>query len=493
VPGQCTGVVDIGSNTSRLVVAKILPGLSFEIVDEERQSLRLAPARPGDPIPEETLARAEDAMRAFRAVAAAHSCDTIWPLATSGVREASNSDEARERLGRALGAEVFTVSSDEEGRLALNAALHSTGLRDGVLLDVGGGSLQLVYVKDREHVQTVSLPDGALRLSRRFLASDPPSKAERDKMAAYLKSELADLRPLHASESLFVTGGAARTLARVLQRRSPAYPMTRVHQYQVHRLDLETLADDLARMTVTEKQRVPGLREDRADILYAGTAAILGVMRRLRAETMMVCAQGLREGLLYWLVGAPDIHSVREVRRRSALLYRARLGLSPEASAQTEEVALKLHGLLEPAASHNDRELLSTAALLADTGAAIGYGERDRHAEYLVTHGELHGFSQREVMLMAKVVGSQRKLRTRQADITPPLEPPDARAIERLGAILGVASALRRFPDAHPTVTARRSRVQIADVPEEAVLLLQEQLGRLTAAYGVEAVVVPDA
>jgi exopolyphosphatase/guanosine-5'-triphosphate,3'-diphosphate pyrophosphatase len=294
-PGQCMGVIDIGSNTCRLVVARVLPGLSFEIIDEERQSLRLAPPRPGDPIPEETLTRAEAAMRAFRQVAASHQCASVWPLATSGVREAANGEEARQRLAAALGAEVITVSSDEEGRLALNAALRSTALRDGALLDVGGGSLQVVYVRNGDHLRTVSHPDGALRLTRRLLRSDPPSKSERDKLASLLKRDLKELEPLHGGEPLYVTGGAARTLARVLQRRSPLYPMSRVHQYEIRRADLEVLVDDLGRMTVAEKQRVPGLREDRADILYAGAAAILAVARRLRVESLTVCGQGLRE------------------------------------------------------------------------------------------------------------------------------------------------------------------------------------------------------
>jgi exopolyphosphatase/guanosine-5'-triphosphate,3'-diphosphate pyrophosphatase len=491
-PGQCMGVIDIGSNTCRLVVARVLPGLSFEIIDEERQSLRLAPPRPGDPIPEETLTRAEAAMRAFRQVAASHQCASVWPLATSGVREAANGEEARQRLAAALGAEVITVSSDEEGRLALNAALRSTALRDGALLDVGGGSLQVVYVRNGDHLRTVSHPDGALRLTRRLLRSDPPSKSERDKLASLLKRDLKELEPLHGGEPLYVTGGAARTLARVLQRRSPLYPMSRVHQYEIRRADLEVLVDDLGRMTVAEKQRVPGLREDRADILYAGAAAILAVARRLRVESLTVCGQGLREGLLYWLIGSGSPPAVSELRRRSALLFRARLGLPAEAPGQVEEAAMRLHELLEPQVDLEGREILSAAAILADVGSAIGYGERDRHAEYLITHGDLQGFSQRELMLIAKAAGSQRKLRVRQADIAPPLEPPDARTIERLSSILAVAGALRRFPEAQPAVSARKRRgLEISSVPEEAVLLLEEPLARLRAAYGVEATVAP--
>jgi exopolyphosphatase/guanosine-5'-triphosphate,3'-diphosphate pyrophosphatase len=429
-------------------------------------------------------------MRAFRQVAASHQCSSLWPLATSGVREASNGEEARRRLGEALGAEVITVSSDEEGRLALNAALQSTALRDGALLDVGGGSLQVVYVKDGDHLRTESRPDGALRLTRRLLRSDPPGKSERDKLATLLKRDLKDLEPLHGGGSIYVTGGAARTIARVLQRRSPLYPMSRVHQYEVRRADLEVLVDDLGRMTVAEKQRVPGLREDRADILYAGAAAILAVARRLRAESLIVCGQGLREGLLYWLIGCGEAPPVSELRRRSALLFRARLGLPAEGPGQVEAAAMRLHELLEPQVDLEGREILSAAALLADTGGVIGYGDRDRHAEYLITHGDLHGFSQRELMLIAKVASSQRKLRVRQPDIAPPLEPPDARTIERLSSILAVATALRRFPGAQPLVSARKRRgLEISGVPEEAPLLLEEPLARLTAAYGVDATV----
>jgi exopolyphosphatase/pppGpp-phosphohydrolase len=153
---------------------------------------------------------------------------------------------------------------------------------------------------------------------------------------------------------------------------------------------------------------------------------------------------------------------------------------------------MRLHELLEPQVDLEGREILSAAAILADVGSAIGYGERDRHAEYLITHGDLQGFSQRELMLIAKAAGSQRKLRVRQADIAPPLEPPDARTIERLSSILAVAGALRRFPEAQPAVSARKRRgLEISSVPEEAVLLLEEPLARLRAAYGVEATVAP--
>jgi exopolyphosphatase / guanosine-5'-triphosphate,3'-diphosphate pyrophosphatase len=290
-------LVDLGSNAVRFALASVIPGHSFRLAHTARAETRLASGRAGllsgrsirttVAATRRFLARVDDG-RPLRVVA----------IATSAVRDAGNAHRLIDALRRAAGIEVEVLGWEEEARLGAVAALASLPLRDALVIDLGGGSLQLTLVQDRAITPLTSLPLGALRATRRFLWHDPPTPGElralRQEAAALIGSALPPL-PIHAQ--LVGLGGTFRTLARMhlaAGRRRRAS----VHGFVLRRADVDALGQRLQSLPLRRRRRLPGLKARRADIIVAGTVVLDEAMAAAGRTALTVCERGVRHGLL---------------------------------------------------------------------------------------------------------------------------------------------------------------------------------------------------
>jgi exopolyphosphatase / guanosine-5'-triphosphate,3'-diphosphate pyrophosphatase len=448
-PERRLAVIDMGSNTFRLVVFRYRPGGSFQLVDEIRAVVRLSAGAGPEGLSAAAIERAAHTVRLYAAFCESAGVDDVAPVATSAVRDASNADEVLAALSADGALPVRMLSAEQEAWYGYLGAVNSTTLGDGHVLDLGGGSVQVSQVDGRKLGRTISRPLGAVRMTERFLPRQRASRADLKALRRHVAKELDGVSWLDRTGGRMVgIGGTIRTLAAMHQRRS-GYPLDEIHGYLLSRQGLEELVEDMAALPARDRSRLPGLKQDRADITLAGAVVISAALERLGVEVIEICAQGLREGIFYERFLAPAHPPlIGDVRRQSVLnlvdIYRCERAHAEHvtmlALAVYDELArLGLHAL-----EHPERELLWAAGMLHDAGVMVDYNDHHKHGFYLVLNAGLPGFRHRELALVALLVRAHRKALPTPSPLEGVLDPDDDERLMRLAACLRVAEQLER-------------------------------------------------
>ena len=298
-------VVDLGSNTFRLVVFAYRPGGPFRLVDEVREVVRLTEGTPpGDPISGDAIGRAARVARLFAGFCRGSGVDEVRAVATSAIRDAPNGDEVLAAIVDA-GIPARVVSGDEEARYGYLGAVNGTTLTDGLVAELGGGSIQVGRVSDRLLTRSMSRALGAVRMTDAHMTGQVTT---RDNVKALRRHALDVFRLdpwIEDGRRLVAMGGAVRTLATMAQKSSD-YPLGEVHGYLMERSALRELIVRMTALPRHERKRIPGLKADRADIMLAGAVVIDSLMQTAGVDRVEVCAQGLRWGVFWEAFLAPD-------------------------------------------------------------------------------------------------------------------------------------------------------------------------------------------
>lgn len=289
-------LVELGSNAVRCIVASIIPGVGFQVLREEREQTRLGGGRPGVLPPASVKETVRVVERFVRGVRREYQ-PRVLAVATSAVRDATNRRALIEKLRREVGVTVRVLSGEEEARLGAQAALWSLSFRDGVVADLGGGSLQLTQIREGEITWAASFPLGAVRTTARFFRNDRPTKEEIQALRQEIRRHCErDLPSRYKSEQIIGLGGTVRTLARMhlaaLDKQASRQGLCLQHP------DVSALRETLERLPVCDRTQLRGLKEERADIIFAGAIVVEEVMRLGGYRTLTVCTGGVRQGIL---------------------------------------------------------------------------------------------------------------------------------------------------------------------------------------------------
>lgn len=443
------GIIDLGSNTTRLIVMAYEPGRCFRLVDEVSEVVRLAEGVDSNGyLQPEPIRRAVEALRMFESFCHGTGVQTIIAVGTSAIREAANQDEFWAALRRATRLNLRIISAETEARYGYLGATNALGLRHGFIFDTGGGSTQVGAVLDRRLTEIFSVQAGVLRFTERYVRSDPVSKRDLRALRAGARDAFAPLDWLRTAPGLTLAGigGTVRTLARIDQKQR-AYPLDRVHGHMLTREHLAQIVEELARRPRREREQIPGLKADRADVTLAGAVIVEELMDRGGFRELLVSGQGVREGIFYehFLQGS-DPPLLDNPRAFSVLNLAYLSGYEQEHCRKVAELSLSLFDQLAPLHAYGpwERELLGYAATLHDIGVSVGYYDHHKHSEYLVHNAALLGFTHREIALLGFLVRNHRK---GLADVTPYLsilQPDDELRIMRLSALLRIAEYLER-------------------------------------------------
>jgi exopolyphosphatase/guanosine-5'-triphosphate,3'-diphosphate pyrophosphatase len=295
---ELVAVVDLGSTAVRILLARQTPAARFRILAQERVPTRLGGGAPG------TLPRAaiEATLRAVRRFFRRHAEPGAGPrivaVATAAVRDAHNRERLLAPLRYEEGIEVQVLSSRDEARLGVDAALESLPVRNAVVVDLGGASLQLSRVRHRRVVATASVPLGAVRTTRRFLRHDPPLPRElqalRDEVRAQLRVALP---PARRDEVIVGLGGTVRTLASIHVKNHRDERQNR-HGLRLRQSDITAIRERLEGVSPRVRRRIRGLKAERVDIIVAGAVVIEELLVFGGYHELVVCTRGVRDGLL---------------------------------------------------------------------------------------------------------------------------------------------------------------------------------------------------
>jgi exopolyphosphatase / guanosine-5'-triphosphate,3'-diphosphate pyrophosphatase len=458
--GEPLGVIDIGSNSGRVLVARVLGAAHLDVLGDARSSLRLVRevARTGQ-LSHETIDGTLRIVKGFLAVANSSGAERIIALATAAVREASNGEDFIQRTRHELGVPIQIADGDEEARFGFLGAVHGLPVQDGIVLDVGGGSLQLIHFRDRKLERSWSLSLGALRLSDRFLKSDPPTRGEMRalKEHVYARLENAGIRPLQGDERMVGTGGTVRNLAKVDRRMRGDYPITRLHAYVLDRRRLDGVAALVSGTPASGRATIPGLNSDRADSIVGGALAVQAVMDRLLATELTVAGYGLREGVALKSV-TEDAASVEQVQSVALSGLGDRFtAYDPVRAELRTHLARKIMIQLRPGSSAEVMLAVHSAARLLDIGASIDYYRRHTHSARIVCDANLDGFSHRSLALSAAAIYAVGEREATVKGYAPLLTSADQPIVEQIAAAVALADALVRYGSVDPeTISLER-------------------------------------
>jgi exopolyphosphatase/guanosine-5'-triphosphate,3'-diphosphate pyrophosphatase len=451
-PRTRVAAIDIGSNSIRQIVADISADGAIQVVDEMKAAPRLAAGldRHGALQPDAMTAAVESLTR-MSVLARQLGAKRVDVVATSAVRDARNAALFLARVKRETGLRVRVLDGDEEARLSFRSALAHFELGRGrtVVMDIGGGSLELAASADGLVDRLASLPLGALRLTERFEPDKRGPKAVR-KLRRVVRDAVRPLLPLRdwRGANVIGSGGTFTNLGGIYLARQGVETARSVHGTTVPRSELEHILEMLATMSSDERASVPGLNSGRVDIIVAGLAVAAEVMARLEAPSLTVSRYGIREGILLEAAHvAPTIADPGEARQRSVNDFAERCHYEAPHARAVQRLALALFDAIgdrlgcDPA----DRAVLADAALLHDVGYHISYDRHHKHSYHLVLHAELLGIAPAEQVIVANVARYHRGAPPKKKHGNyGPLDRELRRRIKRLAAILRVADGFDR-------------------------------------------------
>jgi exopolyphosphatase/guanosine-5'-triphosphate,3'-diphosphate pyrophosphatase len=459
-------VIDLGSNSFRLVVFSARPGRWWRQTDEIYESVRIGAglATSG------RLGQAGMERALHTIVTYAHFCRAtglgagqVSALATSAIREAANREQFLSRAREASGLDIRVLSPQEEARYGYLAAVNSTSLDDGVVLDLGGGSLQLGTVADRRPRELGSWPLGTVRMTERFMPERKTSAKQLRRLRDHVREELGDHGRGESRGKLVGLGGTVRNLATAAQRAADL-PSFGVQGFRLEHEALGALIEELAAMPASERGKVPGIKPERGDVILAGAAVVEAVMDLGGHDALEVTEAGLREGAFFeWYLAPADPPLFASVREASVRNLAAQYDSDPPHVEHVAALALQMFDALARDGVHPgdawERELLWASAMLHDIGMTVDYDDHHKHSRYLILNAGLPGFSPREVALIAQAARYHRKGSPGLDDLSALGEDGDDQRLDRLAALLRVAEQLERSRDQ----AVRRADVAVED------------------------------
>jgi exopolyphosphatase / guanosine-5'-triphosphate,3'-diphosphate pyrophosphatase len=455
LPPSRLAVIDLGSNSFRLVIFSAEESC-WRRIDEIYEPVRIGEglASTGR-LGEQPMERALAALDVF-----AHFCRTgeladesIDAVATSAIRDAENSREFLDLAHKRTGLSIRVLSREAEAHYGYLAALNSTTLSDGCVLDLGGGSMQLVRVEDRLARDSGSWALGAVRMTERFLSGGGPAKQRQlDALRAHVATELESAPWLaNGGRHLVGMGGSIRNLA-AATRRILGLPASGAQGTVIDRDVLDDLVRRLALLPASERSRVPGIKPVRADLILAAAVVIQVVLYTGQFDGVEVTEAGLREGIFFerYLAGA-DPPLFPDVRCASVMNLVGRYGIDPIHTRHVTDLALSMFDQLAELGLHKgdarERELLWAACELHDIGMSIDYEDHHKHSRYLILNGGLPGFSPAELAIVSQAARYHRKGMPDAGAMHELLDASDVRLLDRCAVLLRLAEGLERSRD----------------------------------------------
>lgn len=450
--------IDVGSNSIHMVVAQVESDGRFHVLDRAKERVRLGHrSLNAGKLSAEAMEAGIRTLAAFHTLADRHGSVRIKAVATSAVREAANGGEFIQRVRDEIGVRVRVIPGREEARLIYVGVAHAIDLTEGaaLIVDAGGGSVELILAVDGRPVQLHSLKLGVTRLSEKFINSDPPSNKELDA----LDQHVADiLDPVLARMSTYEidkvvgTSGTMLNLVTMAGHRRGTPPDAYLNNFSVTPDEIARVRRQVQRATDAERVRLKGLDAKRADIIVAGACIADQILRRVKAEEMVACTWALREGVLLDFIARnprkiAEVERFGEPRRRSVARLLRHLGDDSNHGPHVAQLALELYDQLAERLGLpiESREWLEHAAILHDVGHHIGHRDHHRHSQYLIANGDLLGFRKEEIDIIGFVARYHQKQVPKDDDEGfGDLSKGDRQIVRGLSALLRVADGLDR-------------------------------------------------
>ncbi|MBD2391178.1 MULTISPECIES: Ppx/GppA phosphatase family protein [Aphanizomenon] len=462
---QMIAAIDIGTNSLHMVIVKIEAALpSFTMIAREKETVRLGDRNliTGELKPEVML-KAIACLGRFKTLAHSLEVNSIVAVATSAVRESPNGKEFLHQIETELGLSVDLISGPEEARRIYLGVLSGMEFnhQPHIIIDIGGGSTELILGDSEEPRSLTSTKIGAVRLTGELVNSDPITETEFKYLQAYARGmlersveEVQEKLKIGEFPRLIGTSGTIETIATIHAREKLGLVPSTLNGYQFSLQDLRIWVTRLRKMTNVERATIPGMPEKRSEVILAGAVILQEAMTLLGVESLTVCERALREGIIVdWMLAHGFIDNrlrfQTSVRERSVLKTAKKYYSNLEHSERITAFALNIFDQTQGKLHYwntDQRKLLWAAAILHNCGHYVSHSSHHKHSYYLIRNGELLGYNETEIEIIANIARYHRKSapKKKHDNYRNLLHKEHRQMVNQLSAILRLAVALDR-------------------------------------------------
>ncbi|UWG98607.1 exopolyphosphatase [Dehalobacter sp. DCM] len=439
-------IIDIGSNSMHLLIVQIEEDGSYKIIDELKETVRLGEKANGaNRISMLKMAYALDTLSFFNDLCQALQVDEIITVATEAVRKAVNKHEFITKAKEDIGLDIRIISGEEESYYGYFGVINTLDLADGLIMDIGGGSTELVLFRNKQLEQAVSLPFGTLTLTQRFGLNGKINDSTKMNLHTFLNDHFQKINWVSGDWPLIGIGGSFRNLGKI-DRRQKKYPLEITHNYPMDAATVWKNYDSFAQLSLEQRSKVKGLSKERADIFFAALAEMTVLLEVSGVKELFISGSGLREGLFYerLLTSREPLPNILDHSLQNIMAHH-HVDLS-----HAQQVWKLCSGLFEClhdelACGINLKNVLKTAALLHDCGITINYYNHHMHSFYSILNSRINGLSHKELIMAALTASMHRKDEVRiAAPYQSILSDTEIAAVQKLGVLLRIAENLDR-------------------------------------------------
>ena len=451
-------VVDIGTNSIHMVLADIGADFSYTVLDRFKDMTRLGDGSfKTHRLSTASIHRGVEVIQNLTSLAHNKGFDQIIATATSAVREAKNGGEFLKAVLKQTGLRVRVVSGHEEARLIYLGVRHSMELSDGpsLIVDVGGGSVELIACNRNRMLFGKSLKLGAIRLKDLYVKEDPPQNNSIKQMEKMIDRQLQlALKGVKEKqiERVVATSGMAANLTEIIYLRRTGRPLGQLNLADISLDEVRAVESQLKKRDLQSRLNISGLDPRRVDTILPATMVLRHLMEHTHLTKMIISDKAIREGLIYDFIerhqeGIRAEQEIPNIRWRHVTLFARRCQYSEVHSRHVVMLATmlfdqtqSLHGL-----GQQEREWLEFAALLHDVGYLVHVRQHHKHSYYLIKHGDISGLTEEEVEIIANVARYHRRAMPQLGHATfKALGKLQRTVVQVLSALLRVADGLDR-------------------------------------------------
>ncbi len=446
-------VIDLGSNSVRLVLANIMPGGYFVVFDELKETVRLGQDMEKDGfLKPSKVAQAVKTLKMFRKLCDSYNVDKVYAVAANSLRRAKNQKSFIEEINAVCGFKFKILSEEEEAMHIYRGVINSLDVPKGVIVDIDGSSMQIIQYNRRTIVNRVCMPFGALTLNDLFDSQNHTPEQQINLIEYYVVDQLSQvpwLKEIEPDYQLVGVGGSFRNLAKIC-RRVKRYPFDMVHNYHISGEEYGNVYDMVKTLAPEKRNKIKGISSDRADIFPAALAGITAFCEYTGMKEMIISGAGLREGIMFaHAVPSTLEKSISDVLGHSIYTMMNYCEINIPHAEHVCNLSIQLFKQLRVLHKLPRQyvKALRIAALMHDTGMRLKYYQHNKHTFYFILNSNLYGISHRDIILAAFIAQGHRgddfnmSEWTKYKDI---LKEEDLVAVLKLSVILRIAESFDR-------------------------------------------------
>ena len=447
------GIIDLGSNSARLVIVNLFEDGYFMVVDELKESVRLGQDMERDGfLKPARVAETIKTLKMFRKLCDSSGVTRIIAVATEAVRRAKNQRSFLDEIQATCGIKIRVLTAEEEAVLVYRGVINTMDVPKGIVLEIGGGSTKIVYYNRRNMLNYVTLPFGAVTLTGLFSGDGLKPEEQAAKIEEFFTKQLEGVEWLNEVDhdvQMIGCGGSFRNLFKITKM-VHKYPLDTVHNYKMQVEDFTPVYDMIKVLDLDKKKKIKGLSTERADILPAALAVIKSFTDYMHVEQFIFSGSGLREGIMFNQALPMTVEKpIADVLNYSLTTLVKYYGCEEKHVEHVVNLSIQLFKQLRVLHKFPRQylKILKVAAMLHDCGMRMKYYNHQRHSWYMILNSTLYGVSHRDIVLAAFTACCHKKEDinaydwARYRDV---VSEDDLEVVKKLGVMLRIAESLDR-------------------------------------------------